>query len=265
MKRRARPLLGTLVEIGIADDLDEQTINHVCEIAFQSIETVHRLMSFHDSESDITRINLATPGQQVQVHPDTLEVLACALLMENESNGLFNAGVAPLLVELGKLPAPSADQPSISTLKSQIELLDTAVCKKKPGWLDLGGIAKGHAVDKASESLLKLGVRAFVVNAGGDMRTHGIKDLPVTIRDPLDPGQGALVVQLTNEALATSACYFSDALVDAGTCKQLSLRHSVSVAASSCMVADALTKIMACSGQTDHPILNRFNAKALIV
>lgn len=265
MKRRARPLLGTLVEIGIADDLDDPTINQVCNIAFQSIETVHRLMSFHDHQSDISRINLATPGQQVQVHPETLEVLACALLMENESNGLFNASIAPLLVELGKLPGPSADRPSISSLESQIKLLDTAVYKKQAGWLDLGGIAKGHAVDAASENLLKLGVGAFLVNAGGDMRTHGITDLPVTIRDPLAPGRGAVVVQLTDEAFATSACYFSDALVDARTGKQLSLRHSVSVAASSCMIADALTKIMACSGQTDHPILNRFNAKALIV
>ena len=57
--RRARPLLGTLVEIGAAGTNAAVAI----EAAFYEIETIHRLMSFHEVHSDVSRINHAAPGE----------------------------------------------------------------------------------------------------------------------------------------------------------------------------------------------------------
>lgn len=265
MKRRAKPLLGTLVEIAFDAELPDEEVNRLSALAFQSIHDIHQLMSFHEPESDLTRINLAKPGQWVSVDIHTLKVLSCALQIERDSQGLFNAGVAPLLVKSGLLPAPCETVPAATCLADMVELNGKTVRKIAEGWIDLGGIAKGYAVDVACARLLDNGVCRFVVNAGGDLRVNGIADFEATIRDPDNPGRGVLRVSLNEEALATSACYFSDALIDPHSGKSLSSRYSVSVAAPTCMIADALTKIVACTGQIDHPILNQYMAKALIV
>src|SRR5690349_5439812 len=104
--RRARGLLGTLVEIGAAGPNAATGI----EAAFREIEAVHHLMSFHESESDISRINRASPGAIVQVDCRTYECLACAQLMSRLSTGAFDVTVGSKLVEEGFLPRPQGSE-----------------------------------------------------------------------------------------------------------------------------------------------------------
>ena len=82
--RRARPLLGTYVDIRIEGRLD------ALEAAFAAIAAVHRLMSTQEPASDVSRLNRARPGELVRIHPWTYRVLRRAEELRRETNGLFD-------------------------------------------------------------------------------------------------------------------------------------------------------------------------------
>src|SRR5262245_42143107 len=92
--RRARPLLGTFVDIAVAgaprDVLDAEV-----ESAFEVVAEVHRLMSAHDPESDVGRLNRSAAARAVSVHPWTYQVLEAALELHRRSVGIFDVAVAP--------------------------------------------------------------------------------------------------------------------------------------------------------------------------
>jgi len=110
---RARPLLGTFVEIAAAG-VARSDLEAAVEAAFAAVATVHRLMSFHDPASDVSRLNRAAPvlgrarGRAVPVHPFTWQVLAAAADMSWRSAGLFDITVAPVLQRMGLLPGAFA-------------------------------------------------------------------------------------------------------------------------------------------------------------
>jgi thiamine biosynthesis lipoprotein len=140
--------------------------------------------------------------------------------------------------------------------------------------LDLGGIAKGFAVDRAIAVLRAHGVREALVNAGGDMRVMGKTAQPIYIRHPTEPSQLLLAGTLENGAIATSSPVATlnvvegreaSALLSAPTRTPIVERASYSVVAPTCVVADALTKVLVQVGRTDAPYFERFDASAIII
>lgn len=276
MMRRAQPWLGTLVEIAVADTaLAPDAVQHAITQAFAEVALVHRLMSFHDGASDVARLNLAWASETVTVHPHTWQVLQLAQQVADQSDGIFNIACAPRLVDWDCLPAP---QPHLPAYRPGVTVLrcgaNYTVRKAAPGWVDLGGIAKGYAVDLAVAALHQAGVRSACVNAGGDLRAIGAAAWPVAIRDPRAPGQVGASVTISDQALATSANYFTarrhagrqiSALVDGRDGTPVTDGASVSVRAASCAVADALTKVVLASGEREHPALRAMGATALII
>ena len=140
--------------------------------------------------------------------------------------------------------------------------------------IDLGGIAKGYAVDAAINALQALGVASACVNAGGDLRVFGENAYPVMIRDPRAPTQIAVRIELKNAALATSGSYFSQktvlghkrsALVNCESGNAIVDSVSATVQAANCMTADALTKLVLLSADPRHPLLQQFGATAFII
>jgi len=95
MIRRAQPWLGTLVEISASG----ARAGLAGTRAFAEVARVHKLMSFHDPDSDISRINRAPPGEAVPVDPVTSRVLELAAQVAVLSGGAFDIGCAPRLVE----------------------------------------------------------------------------------------------------------------------------------------------------------------------
>ncbi|HEX7634579.1 MAG TPA: FAD:protein FMN transferase [Noviherbaspirillum sp.] len=271
MKRRAQPWLGTFVEIAIADALGDDILISCFNCAFSAIAEVHRLMSFHDAASDVSRINRASAGETVEVHPHTYEVLQAALSVTRESGGIFDVVCAVRLVEWGCLPSPEGSMPNYSLRHNALTLEDECMVRKSRAlWIDLGGIAKGYAVDLAVAELKRCGVQSACVNAGGDLRVFGDTSFPVLIRDPRSPCEAGLQLQLQNEALASSGNYFSigrygSALVNGHDGQPCTGEFSVSVCASTCMLADALTKVVAASRDPQHPALAHFGAAAFII
>lgn len=275
LRKRAKPLLGTVVEIAISD-VGEDVFILATDAAFARIEEIHRAMSFHESTSDLIAIANAMAGQVLSISPDTWKTLALALKIEARSNGLFNPTIAPELVKRGILPSPSQNnhhQPAQSdSLKNSIALEDNFHIRIQSAvWIDLGGIAKGYAVDEAVTALIKHGVPNGVVNAGGDLRAFGEIERVVSLRIPSAPHCVLPVASLHNLSCATTARYYSadteDSIVGARS-KAAENYDSVSVMAPSCAVADALTKVLWLGGPNSIEIpelLLHFKANAALI
>jgi thiamine biosynthesis lipoprotein len=245
-RRRARPLLGTLVEI--AADRAE-----AIDAAFAAIARVQALMSYHDPASELSRLNREAATRAVRVSPWTAEVLQLALRVAAESGGVFDPTVAPRLCALGFLPAtPGAPRADRRATWRDVQADGDRVRFRRALRLDLGGIAKGFAVDRAVESLQAAGVASGVVNAGGDLRVFGSEIQRVHLRDPASPGTFPQTLALRDAALATSAAYFSRkrwrgapvcALLDGRSRAPGDIATSASVVAPTAALADAFTKV----------------------
>ncbi|HTD03135.1 FAD:protein FMN transferase [Undibacterium sp.] len=275
MKRRAQPWLGTLVEISIADAMADTALAAAFELAFQQLALVHRLMSFHAADSDLARINRAPVGSIVEIDPHTRTVLQAAMQVTAASAGLFDIRIASRLVDWDLLPPAGQQLPAYQPQQLSFSLTPEGKLQKLGAdWLDLGGIAKGYAVDLAIQSLQQSGVQNACVNAGGDLRVIGDSASEIMLRDPASPASMAYKISLQNQALATSASYFSlqhtergshSALVNGQTGEAMLDAVSVSVSAAQCMLADALTKVVMASGNAKHACLAQFGAHALII
>ncbi len=216
--RRARPLLGTLVEIAAWGD-DCAALDAAVDQAFDAVAAVHRLMSFQEPDSELSRHNRGTPAGAL--HPWTQQVLAAAADLHARSGGAFDASCGG-------------------------------------DGIDLSGIAKGFAVDRAVDTLKAAGVARGIVNAGGDLAVFGDHEVPVGVRDPAAPGRLAALVRLGNAAFASSARPFDP------TTRRPTACTGASVRAPTCQLADALTKVVGVMGEAAVPLLRETGAVALL-
>lgn len=263
---RARPWLGTVVVVRAT--APEAVAARAIEAAFAAVEAVHRCMSFHEPGSDLSRLNrLAASGPQAV--PATLgRVLRAALALARASGGRFDPTVAGRLVAAGHLPAPDAPTPHPQANWRDVQFeADGRVRFRRRLWIDLGGIAKGHAVDCAVRAMRAAGAPSGVVNAGGDLRVFGDESQTVHVRDPAAPSTSRALAVLRDGAIATSGGYFSaidgqPALLDGRDGRAAELRRSVSVSAPRALWADALTKVVLADEDAAVPLLRRLHASA---
>lgn len=246
--RRAQPWLGTMVEVAAAA-AGRAAGDAAIDAAFAAVARVHRLMSFHAPDSDLSRVNR---GEAPDLDPWTAAVLAAAEEFRGASGGAFDVGIAGWLQARGVLPG---EPPPIRH-------------RHAPGRLDLGGIAKGFAVDRAVEALRAHGIRGGLVNAGGDLAVFGPAPRPVDLRDPRRPGAVLGRILVRDRALAASAPAQPGAapsvIVEPATGKAAGARGAF-VLARDCLTADALTKIVMLQGRNAAPLLARYGAEALLV
>ena len=271
-RRRAKPLLGTLVEIsirmaGVGKQTDILRVDRAIDAAFAEIAEIHRLMSFHEAHSDVARINGAAAGIPIMIDARTTEVLQCAHRASKASHYAFDCTVATELVAHGLLPSYPGST-SGARHRAPWFLRENYCIKRAPCLLDLGGIAKGYAVDCAIGALLRHEIEDALVNAGGDLRHIGSVAELVHLRDARHPGHLPLAIKLRCQALASSvagglscdAAGARSALIDGVSRRPVALGTSVSIVASTCMEADLLTKVVLASGDPQHPMLERYGA-----
>ena len=274
--RRAQPLLGTFVEIA-ASGAPGQALHAAIGQAFGTVADVHHLMSFHEDDSDVSRLNREAALRPVRVHPWTYEVLRLASELHEASGGLFDIAVADALQRLGLLPRIGTDRPAPAGGRSPqppVELLsrDRVRFTHRDVKIDLGGIAKGFAVDRAVATLRACGVPRGLVNAGGDVAAFGPEPYTVDVRDPRHPGRILLRVQIREEAIASSGHALDRAagrasipIVDPGSGRPAAAVCGASVRAPSCVIADALTKLVVLARESADALLARYDASAVLV
>jgi thiamine biosynthesis lipoprotein len=249
---RARPALGTLVRIAVGN-LDAARAHAAIERGFAVIDDIHALMSFHEPASDVSRANRDAAGRDVAVDPRTLAVIRLAQQVASASAGCFDVTIAAQLVDAGFLPRPdAAPRPDPQADWRDVAIVGGALRFARPLWLDLGGIAKGYAVDAALEAMALPAQASACVDAGGDLRVAGparrrvILDAPGQSRDALP------VLELMDGAVASSSGFVArrqhagrwrGAHVPGRDREAAPVDRFAAVAAPSCAVADALTKV----------------------
>ncbi len=270
--RRSRPLLGTYVEV-CAEGLPEAMMERAIDAAFGAVELVHKLMSFHDLQSDVTSLNRRAAIEPVEIHPWTAHVIRRALALFHATGGLFDCAIGAELVRWELLPDHGFAGLQSGRLSALRFVGRNRIVFDAPVAIDLGGIAKGFAVDRAIATLRRHGVRTAVVNAGGDLRVMGREGHPIYIRDPINPSLIRHAGVLRNGSIATSSAAQTrkitggtevSALVCAARHEPLVERNAYSVIAPTCTVADALTKVLAQVRTGDAAYFGRFGATALI-
>jgi thiamine biosynthesis lipoprotein len=270
--RRARPLLGTFVEI-ILDGTDEPALHRAATDAFGAMERVHRLMSFHSDTSDVTRLNRGGHRAPVEVDPETWEVLDLASRVSHATHGIFDVTIGGSMMERNALPRMTTGSLDPAASFRDIEMLPgNRVFFRRALAIDLGGIAKGYAVDRAVDVLLAHEQMTGSVNAGGDLRVFGDKSVPVQIRDPGRPSQIGATAMLRDAAFATSAHYSASCglapcgLILHPRASALPRRpRSASVRAVSCALADALAKVVYLTNRKAAGVLSQFGASGFLL
>jgi len=238
--RRARPLLGTLVSMHVmADDATETNAHVAIDAAFETMQDIHRAMSAHAADSDLAKLANAQYGDAIVLSPHTCAVLRAARHWSRESARAFDpVRAGSTLAKRGTRPGIAIDASECGTLAGLEFIGDSNVVADGPLALDLGGIAKGYAVDQAIEVLRVHGVECALVNAGGDLRAIGDRAWPVDIRHHSSAPITARLTRLKEGAIATSTRG-----TDFIPTRRTSARwQCASVQARDCMTADALTK-----------------------
>jgi thiamine biosynthesis lipoprotein len=230
-------MLGTLVDVGIAGESPAQAI----DAAFAAVAEVQACLSRFEVDSDVSRFHALAAGEWLAVRPHTAAVLAAAQSLHESSGGLFD-------VSLGSaIDGWHCEGTRLRKHAAQVRL-------------DLGGIAKGYAVDRAVDALIANGCRSGWVNAGGDLRVFGDAQVPLSLRDETTGGVRSIGT-IGDASFATSHFDATSRSVACGGPSATPVRAHASVAAPLCLWADALTKIVALSGNPSHPLLARHGAR----
>jgi len=204
-------IMGTTVEISIYPP-DEKAL----EEAFNEIKKVDTLMSIYKEDSEISSLNRQG---EMEVSLETLEVIKKALEVSGITRGAFDITCKPL-INLWKKAKKEMKVPGEEEINKALSLVgyekiilkgNLVSFKEKGMQIDLGGIAKGYAVDKAIEVLKKKGIKRALVNAGGDL--YALGESPergkwqIGIQDPRDQDKIFSVIKLKDKGVATSGDY----------------------------------------------------------
>jgi len=216
-----RLLMGTIVE-NEANHPDLSIARQAIDASLERMVEVDRLMSTFRPDSEIGLVNRLAATLPVSVGEETFSVLTEAKRIGLMSGGALDITIHPLMqlwrytTKEGRLPSSREIEAALGLVAHSglaVDPNNRCVRLQHPGMgIDLGGIAKGYAVDAAVEALKRHGVDSGLVDAGGDLRVVGRNrdggNWRVGLRHPLAPSRLLLSVLVEDEAVATSGNYF---------------------------------------------------------
>ena len=198
---------------------DAAALRAAASDALDEVDRVDRLMSHYRPESPLSRLNREAASGPVRVEPELFDFVAECLRYGRESGGAFDVTVGPLMKAWGlfegdgRVPGARELAEARAAVGSRHVALDPVagtIRFDRPGVaLDLGGIAKGYAVDRVVALLRRRGVTAALVNGGGSSiyglgSPAGRDAWKVKVQDPVRRERVALTVPLRNRALSVS-------------------------------------------------------------
>jgi thiamine biosynthesis lipoprotein len=255
-----RLLLGTLVEITIAPN--DESAKDAAQAVVDEISRVEDLTSFHKS-SGLADVNKGAGDGPFKPDAELLALIARGIQIASDTSGAFDPTVGPLC----KLWQFSAGDPRRPTRPEIAEALShvgwsrvrmdaaagTITLPDRSMALDLGGIAKGYALDRAAAILKKRGIQRALVNAGGDILVLGKREVGrpwrIGVQHPRATGSMAAVAGLKDCVVVTSGdyerCFFNDGkryhhILDPRTGYPAEGLQSVTIIAADGVTADAL-------------------------
>jgi thiamine biosynthesis lipoprotein len=217
IKVQPRGIMGTSCQlVAIADK--NPTAQSAIRAAERSLRLLEAKMSTWIETSELSRFNRSAVGKTA-LSKDTLRVFRAAKAMHTHSHGAFDVTCRPL-IELWRQAAKAKTLPSATAIAaararsnwSQITLhTDGAQKSAATARVDLGGIAKGFAIDRALSAMKARGAKGGLVDIGGDMRVFGDppsgKHWTIHVRSPFKRGQTIATLALKKGAVCTSGNY----------------------------------------------------------
>ena len=226
--RRLWLVMGTTCEVVIRTD-DQALAGRGFEAAWRELALVDSLMSLYRPESEISRVNREAAAAPCRVSEPVFTVIAAAQAVAASSDGAFDITVKPLMDtwgfyrKAGHRPGAAAID-SARTLtgwrKLELDADARTVRFDVPGMaIDLGGIAKGYALDRAMASLARLGIADALIDLGGNILARGsageeAPGWPVAVRDAAHPDSVTSLAWLRDEAIASSGGYEKFVVLD---------------------------------------------------
>ena len=283
--------MGGRASIQLTGSIPQGAADEAIAASFAELKRIDAVLSNWKTDSELMRMNMrataeGTPRPRVKVSDELFQRLTVAFRIARETDGVFDPTVGPLVRAWGFLPSCMPGATCLDRSREQA----VAEAQRRVGWqkvsldeqrkevwfavpgmeIDLGGIAKGYAVERAAEILRAHGVRSALINLGrsslkalgeaadnADLQTMSEKTntcpgWPISISDPRDRSRDAAEICLHDgEALATSGTYEHTVgigngrkshLINPHTGQALGGKMSVTVITSDAEVADALTK-----------------------
>ncbi|MDY7009538.1 MAG: FAD:protein FMN transferase [Planctomycetota bacterium] len=189
------------------------------ERAEGALRNVESLMSVYLEASELSKLNKAPAGRSIPLSPELMKVLSAAGKFNEQTDGAFDV-TCYTLIRLWKRCGSENRLPGEAELAEarkrvgmkHLQIAPDGVTKLAGGvMIDLGGIAKGYAIDRAIEAMKKAGAVGGVVDVGGDLRCFGVsgesKPWPVKIRHPFDKTRICATLSVTAAAVTTSGDY----------------------------------------------------------
>ena len=285
--KRAQVLMGTMVEI-TAVAPNETFAQAALTAGFQEIRRLEQMLSTWIETSELSRVNRAAGQEPVNVSEETFALLRLALEIAEYTEGGFNIAIGPA-VRLWNIPeAPRI--PSDMELEIAAQYVDyhnihldparRTVLLEKPGMkIDVGGIGKGFAAEKAAAVMREVGASGGVVAVSGDLRVFGRQAdgtaWPVFIQHPRQPGKFLATLEATDEAISTAGDYerffIQDGvryhhILDPETLQPARLCQSVTIVAPDGTLADGLdTGVFVMGPVKGMALIERLGLGAVIV
>jgi len=258
---REEPIMGTAIRVELwAEDavLAQQAIDAV----MADMHRIDHLMSPYREDSELSRINREAPLRPVAISEELFELIERSVAFSRLTGGAFDITYASVGRHYDYRAGVRPDDALIARARPGIGfrhlLLDATARTLRFGHpdtaIDLGGFAKGHAVERGAGILRGHGVTHGIVTAGGDSRLIGDRrgrPWSIGIRDPRRPGELAAVLPLRDVAVSTSGDYeryFESAgqrhhhILDPRTGRSPSLVRSVTIIAPDGLTSEGLSK-----------------------
>lgn len=220
--------MGTFATVSVPER-DGEHLEKYASAARTAIREIEDALSVFNPNSEISRLNESAGKSPVSVSDHTRKVLELAVKYAESSGGCFDVTVAPLLglwgLTGGTVPEKPPDEAALRSALHRVGYKHL-ILTDKTSYLDipnmrvnLGGIAKGYAVDMCYRKLVEMKAENIMVNLGGNIRCSGIahrgKIWKIGVQNPFDQNQIIGTIGLTDGmAVATSGNYERFAVIE---------------------------------------------------
>lgn len=288
--RRRTLLMGTIAEVQIAHR-DERFAEDAIDAAIAELQRIERMMTRFRADSDIGRANAGAGSDGVRVSSETAAVIAAALHASSASDGRFDpavGAVSELWDVLNRHEPPPDARVHRLAARGFWRKVDLSTIRGAPAvrfdapdlHLDLGAIAKGYGIDRATDVLRARGIEHAIVTVGGDLYALGGspdgEPWTVGIRSPHDRHALAATLRVRDRAVATSGDYerffrwrgvqYHHLMDPATAAPRRTPFHSATVTATRAMHADAAsTSVFGLAHDLALPIAQRLDASAEVI